>query len=391
MRYLKIICIFLVCIALSWCAKNTGNIQDAYKIYDAIGQTTFSSSVLQSLERDHFASSGIIRESFWLYSKSNTADLVTDIHMALINDSIQNNTQSSIQISWNIVDMTNKDTLSISGSAYYISSWDKQYINRATGYVWLWEWNAEWVLVDMILNNIAWQRMLLDDSWFLNVDSLSFSGRKSIGAAISQTKSLLYNSWLVDISYNTMDMTYPINIHSWYLSSYIAWIYRLLGVEYNQTPEIISAWYIHKDDTRLVIQNLEDVYQNWLLTWWIWLREWSLWLSTQSGDRLFAWQEKSQSAYINISQKVWWIESFALSVRIAPKWGDDAILAIGYDGILTIHMPILWDEKVLSLPIAGIYTIDIVDKTQFAEPTRYLLMSQVFGDEYGIANLLEEK
>jgi|GEM_PF-3241974 len=51
----------------------------------------------------------------------------------------------------------------------------------------------------------------------------------------------------------------------------------------------------------------------------------------------------------------------------------------------------LSDNNILTFPIAGLYGIYIVDETQFLEPTRYILMSQLFGDEYGIARILESE
>ena len=48
-------------------------------------------------------------------------------------------------------------------------------------------------------------------------------------------------------------------------------------------------------------------------------------------------------------------------------------------------------QNILTFPIAGLYGIYIVNETQFSEPVRYILMSQLFGDEYGIARILESE
>lgn len=394
MKYILIVCVFVVGISLSWCAKNNGNVDDAIKVYTAIGDTLFSSSVMEAVRQDHFNTTGIVRESFWLYSKTSTEDLLSDIHLGVVTDTIENNSQSSLSISWTIQDKTNGDELSATWVVYYIMSGDRQYINLSTGHVWLWKGNAEWLLVQMILNNIIGQRMLLDDDWFINTDKFSFPQRENIWIIIDKTQKLAQTSWLVDFDYNSMSRNYTMRLSdTWLLKEYILSLYHMLDLGYSQDPKFIFQWYIQTNPSpRLIIENLEDVYADRVLTWSLWVRNGSLSLFEQTNNWTIKREEKKTSMQISISHDTLGENIYEVSLWLIPTSIDGMLLGISYNGSIKTNILNLDGQHTnISLPIAGLYTIHIVDSTQFAEPTRYLLMSQVFGDEYGIWKLLEDQ
>lgn len=384
--------IFIVCISISWCAKNTGDITDALKVYEAVWSTIFSSSVMKQFSHDHFNTTGILRESFGLYSNVNNDDIFSSINLWAIVDTADNNTQSSLSISWMIQDKSNGDELSASGGIYYIMSGNKQYVYLSTGDVGLGQGNAEWLLVQMILNNIVGQWILLDDNWFINMDAISLPRRENFWILTNITKSFFQDSWWLDFSYNIANNTYPIELtDKSLLIAYIQTVYNMLEITNDIAPNPVFIWHIQTQPTpRLVIENLEDAYNDWILSGSVWLREGVISISQWDDMWQVDWREKNKSIKFSITHRSLGEEIFFLSMSLIPQSIEGMLFGIWYDGFVRTNILSLAGEQTnITLPIAGLYTIHIVDSTQFAEPTRYLLMSQVFGDEYGIGKLLE--
>ena len=114
---------------LSGCGSSTTTVQDATQAYQALGNSLFSSHVFELLDSNPYVHTGIVRESFGLYSASDTDTVSSHIQLAAIIDTFNNNIQSSLEFSGAIEDKKNSDMLGGSGLVYYIKSGDKQYVN----------------------------------------------------------------------------------------------------------------------------------------------------------------------------------------------------------------------------------------------------------------------
>lgn len=394
MRYYILSLCMVGTLLLSGCGRSTTTVQDATQAYQALGNSLFSSHVFKLLDSDPYVQTGIVRESFGLYSESDTDTVWSTIQLGALIDTFDNNVQSSIQFSGSIQDKKNDDTIGGFGLIYSIKSGNKQYINRKSWTISLWANSAESILVQTMLQNISSQRLLLDDTSLIHTDSFQFGLRRNLPALTNALRVLFQHTGFIQFSPGNSADTYSLSvIDTTGMNDYFSWLYAIMGLAYTGSPSIVVQWYMDMASTpRFVIETLKDNNHNRSITGSLSETDGSLSFMQDGHTWMIQWTEKKQSLILDVSYYKWEVLISHLSTTIVPKIQEGDLFGLVYHGDMTMN--ISWKtgvDSLLTFPIAGKYTIHIVDKTQFKEPLRYILMSQVFGDAYGIANLLEKK
>ncbi len=382
----------LFSLAFVWWCGNTTTDQEGDIVYQTIQQSFLQSSVF-SLFTDAFTSqTWIIRESLWLYSQHDWADLFSDIIMDIsVYTDDKDNGVSALQFSGVLADKQYDDIFSGSGLIYRIQSWSRNYMNRNTGYISLWEGSAESFIISTILDNIKNQRLLLDDNALVNIDWLSLPSRKWLFSFISTIKSSFSHSGFMTIDTDNVGL-FPAALGNSGMYTIVEAAYDLFAEPHD---DIILSFQGHiqtEPDPKLIIQRLYDVNSDWRIEWYIGIRHWDLVFNQESIMYGVSWEEKRNAIVIDIVSTVQWLDIFHLSVTITTQDIDHAIAGLWYEWEVSFAVGNINNNSTnISFPIAGVYSIAIVDELLLSEPDNYILMSQLFGDEYGILRLLESE
>ena len=373
---------------LSGCGQKH-NLEDALTVQTAIQKSFLYSDVFSLIDDNPFFSTGIIRESLGLYSNTSSDILSSDIELAFTTDSSIGNKFSSIIFSGSLEDKAHSDVFNGSWSVYYISTGEKQYINRQEWYIDMWEGNTESFVVRMILDAIRSQWMLIDDNNLINTDILSPIDGNTVLRILGWVKSIIGNELLFSPTSSSIAGLYPVTLStSWDINTQIQELYAIMGKENNNVDMSFVGSIQTITEKRLVIENLHDINDTRQLSGYIWIRNGSLSLEQTSTIRTINRKESKKAIELNISINSIDKDPIALSATITPKSIANALWWFAYDWEISIALS---SKNILTFPIAGLYGIYIVAETQFLEPTRYILMSQLFGDEYGIARILESE
>lgn len=385
-KQLLFLCIFSV-LVLSGCSQQS-HIQDAQIVQTAIQQSFMYWNVFSLVDKNPFSDSGIVRESFGLYSNTVSDTIVSDIELAITTDSTGSTLFSSMVFSWYLEDISHDDIFTWSGTINSIILQDKQYINREDGYIDLWSWNAESFVVRILLDAIKAQWMLVDEDGLINTELLNpLNGSKIIGI-LHTIKNIVTDSWSMTPTPSSIAGLYPVAFNlSWY-TSHLASLYTLL----DKDPSSIDLSLIGSIQTipepRLIIDNMEDRNSDRSMSGYVGVKYGYLMFDMTDHIWHINWQEKKNSVYLEIRIEDREKELVWLQLTITPKSLDNSLWSLAYEWDIRFA---LWSNNLITFPIAGLYGIYIVDATQFIEPTRYILMSQLFGDEYGIARILESQ
>jgi len=375
-------------IFLSGCSQQY-SVEDAIIVHTAIQKSFLYSDVFSLMDENPFSASGIVRESLGLYSKTSSDILSSDIELALTTDSSTSNKFSSIVFSWAIQDKAHSDVFNGSGSIHYISTGEKEYINRQEGYIDLWPGNTESFVVRMILDAVRSQWMLIDDGNLINTAFLSPIDGATVLNILGWIRDIVRKEGLLIPTSSSVAGLYPLVLsESGDMNAQIQWLYAMMGKEKSNIDLSFIGSIQTIPEAKLVIENFHDSNDNRSISGYIWVRNGSVILEQETNIRTIDRQERKWSVKLEVSMKQNNKEPIVLSIRITPKSIANALWWLAYEWEMRLALS---DNNILTFPIAGLYGIYIVDETQFLEPTRYILMSQLFGDEYGIARILESE
>lgn len=365
------------------------SIEDAITVQTAIQKSFLYSDVFSLIDQDPFSSSGIVRESLGLYSKASSDILSSDVELAITTDTLDANKFSSVLFSGSLEDKVHSDMFNGSGTIYYISTGSKKYINRQEWYADLWPGNTESFIVRMVLDSIRAQWMLIDDNELINSELLAPVDGSKLLDVLTWIRDIIRQENLLTPESSSVAGFYPLTISdSGYINDQIRWLYVIVEKEIPDVDISFIGSIQTFPEAKLVIEWFENIYDNRHISGYIWVRNGSLLLTQDDSARTIDRQERKKSMDLTISMKKNDSESFSLSLTVTPKSITNAIWWLAYEWELHFTLSA---NNILAFPIAGLYGIYIVDETQFFEPTRYILMSQLFGDEYGIARILESE
>jgi hypothetical protein len=375
-------------VLLSGCWQQQ-SLDEATIVQTAIQKSFLYSEVFSFLDTNPFYSTGIIRESLGLYSNSSSETLSSNIEIAITTDNANTNTFSSIVFSGWLQDKIHNDVFNGSGTLYYISTGDQRYINIQEWYVDLWTGNTESFVIGMILDAIRSQWMLIDDNELIHTDILTPIDGSKVLDLLTWIRTLVRQEWLLIPRVSSISWLYPLTVSdSGSLNTQIQSLYTTLGKESSTVDVSFMGSIQTLPEPALVIQSLEDLYNNWQLSGYIWVRNGALTLNQENTIRTISWEEKKSSITLQLSIQNQDNDPISLDLVIEPKSIANAVWWLAYEWEISFALSA---NNILTFPIAGLYGIYIVNQTQFVEPVRYILMSQLFGDEYGIARILESE
>lgn len=375
-------------VLISWCSQKY-SVDDAIIVQTAIQKSFLYSDVFSLIDENPFSSSGIVRESLGLYSNTSSDILSSDVEFAITTDSSNANKFSSIAFSGALEDKSHGDVFNGSGNVYYISTGTKKYINRQDWYIDLWPGNTESFIVRMVLDSIRSQWMLVDDNELINSDILTPIDGSKVLNILAWIRSIVRQEWLLNPVASSIAGLYPLTISSsGDINTRIQSLYTTIGKPSSNVDISFVGEIQTFPEPKLVIQTIEDIYDSRQISGYIWVRNGSLILKQEDANRTIDRQERKKSVELNISMKRKDKDSLIISLTITPKSITNAIWWLAYEWDISFALSV-WN--IVTFPIAGLYGIYIVNETQFFEPTRYILMSQLFGDEYGIARILESE
>lgn len=374
-------------VLLSGCGQQ--NLEDATIVQTAVQKSFLYSDVFSFLDTNPFSSTGIIRESLGVYSNSSSETLSSDIEIAITTDNADTNTFSSIVFSGWLQDKIHNDVFYGSGTLYYISTGENRYINIQEWYVDLWTWNTESFVISMILDAIRSQWMLIDDNELIHTDLLTPIDGSKVLDVLTWIRTIVRQEWVLTPTTSSISWLYPLIVSdSGALNAQIQWLYNILGKQ----ASIVDVSFLGSIQTlpepKLVIESMEDLYDNWYLSGYIGVRNGTLTLSQENMIRTISRKENKRSIDMQISIQNQGNEPILVGLVIEPKSIANAVWWLAYEWKISLALSA---NKIITFPIAGLYGIYIVNQTQFVEPIRYILMSQLFGDEYGIARILESE
>ncbi len=365
------------------------SIDDAITVQTAIQKSFLYSDVFSFIDENPFSSSGVIRESLGLYSNTSSDILSSDVELAITTDSSNANKFSSVLFSGSLEDKIHGDVFNGSGTVYYVSTGTKKYINRQEWYADLWPGNTESFIVRMVLDSIRSQWMLIDDNELINSDLLAPIDGSKVLNILTWIRKIIRQEGLLIPSSSSIAGLYPLTVsNSGYINEQILWLYTAIERKISNVDMSFIGSIQTFPETKLVIQWFENIYDNRHVSGYIWVRNGSLLLKQEDSTRTIDRQERKKSIDLDISMKKNDKESFSLSLIVTPKSITNAIWWLAYEWEMRFALSA---NNIVAFPIAGLYGIYIVEETQFLEPTRYILMSQLFGDEYGIARILESE
>jgi hypothetical protein len=376
-------------IVLSGCGQQY-NPEDAQTVQTAIQQSFLYSDVFSLIDNNPFVSSGVIRESLGLYSNTSSDSLSTEVEIALTTDTSNANTFSSIVFSGSLEDKVHADVFNGSGTVHYISLGSKKYINRHEWYIDLWAGNAESFIVRMILDSIRSQWMLIDDNELINSDILRPIDGSNILDMVAWIRDIVRDETLFIPNTSSIPWLFPLTLSSsWDINSYVESLYTTIGKSSISNADVSFVGSIQTiPEARLVIETLRDNNDSREISGYVWIRHGSLTLAHENKKRSINRTEKRRSVDLEVSVIKDNKEQFFAAVTVTPKNITNAIWWLAYQWEFRFALSA---NNLITFPVAGLYGIYIVDRTQFFEPTRYILMSQLFGDEYGIARILESE
>lgn len=369
---------------LSGCGQQ--NIQDAVIVQTAIQKSFLYSDVFSLIDENPF-SSGIVRESLGLYSKTSSDTLSSDVELTFTTDNSSGSIFSSMVFSGALEDKEHSDIFNWSGTMNYIGLGAKEYINRQEGYIDLWPGNTESFIVRMVLDAIRAQWMLVDDSNLINTNLLSPIDGSAVLDVLRWIRNIVRQEWLLSLHTSSVAGLYPLTL-SGNIDTHIQSLYTIMGKSGSNVDMLLTASIQTIPEKRLVIEKLYDVNNNRQLSGYIWVKNGSLLLAQGGGTRAIDRQESKKSVDLQISVQHIDKDPIVISINITPKSIANAVWWLAYEWEIRFALSA---SNILTFPIAGLYGIYIVNETQFLEPTRYILMSQLFGDEYGIARILESE
>jgi hypothetical protein len=380
--------LMLSVLVLTGCS-NTSPDMAGQTIFDAIEESFLSSNVFvyPSIE------TGAVRESWGLYSNTDTDQISTDLTIGLSIDTQDKDMFSSLTLSWILEDKEYSDIFASSWVIHYIKTGDNAYMKREDGYVSMGEGNTESFMVSMIIDSIRGQWLLMDDNALIDSSLLDLSAWSAIFAFTEQLKSIFSGDMVLVAEKGVSDL-YPTTLaHSGYMGDVFSSIYDIIGYEYTKPVTVALQWYIQKQpNPAWIIQQLMDSGNNVVIQGHIWIREGQLTIAQQDKQRKILREEKRNNVTIAITHTSNTITKRSTQLLVSHKKIADTLAARSYSWYVASSLPGAQEkENLLTFPIAGLYTIAIVDDAVFIEPTRYVLMSQLFGDEYGILSLLESE
>lgn len=378
----------LSCTIISGCSQQY-NIEEATTVYTAIQKSFLYSDVFSLIDTNPFVSTGIVRESLGLYSDASSDSISSDVELAITTDSSDTNKFSSIVFSGSLEDKIHSDIFNGSGTIYYISTGEQRYINRKDGYIDLGPGNTESFVIRMILDAITSQWMLIDDNELIRTDILAPIDGSQILHILGLIRNFVRQQGLFVPTSSSIAGLYPLTVSdSGSLNKQIQGLYALLWM--NPTNVDISfTWSIQTfPEQRLVIQQVKDIHADREISGYLWIRYGSLLFKQDDTTRTIDRKERKWSIELQLSFKKQDSDTISISLIITPKNIANALWGLAYEWEMSFALS---PQNILTFPIAGLYGIYIVNETQFSEPVRYILMSQLFGDEYGIARILESE
>ncbi len=360
-------------------------------VYDAVMQSFMFSDLFVSINSWHHEKHFATRESLGIYSNHSDTKLSIDASIVFSKDTMDNDTFSSIQLSGEFVDHIQNDILALSGTVYHIHADEKDFIQLNHPSIFMWENNAEWMLLSLIIGNIREQWLWVDANDLINLDFLSSLSLEDVLNIVSVLYDISMDyTDIISISQSPIGWVFPMYFDNTdRIQELVFRWYAYLGYFDYQEPDLKLQWYIQPGGSpAIVIQELSDVANWWKLDGSIGVRQWDISINFDTKNIAITWRERRNITDLTIQ---WYDDDTKrteLWLRISHR-RQDSWLSLSYDGVLSIALGphALWHR--VEVPIAWIYSLDALDNDiSIALPTRYVLMSQLFGDEYGILSLL---
>jgi hypothetical protein len=241
----------------------------------------------------------------------------------------------------------------------------------------------------MIVDSIREQRLLMDDNALIHKESFDVWFFRNVVSAVPVLKKLI-NTLPLTVSNRPIGWIFPTSFSK--ESTILQQFYDIIGKSYDPLKVSMQSYIQEKPSPQLVIQEFKDELNGFNLKWYIWIREWSISFSNDISIWNIERKEKKNSIILTLSQIKENSLQWKTNITLRNSTVHEAIATIAYNGDLSIYIPWYWStQNMLTFPIAGLYSINMINGITINPPNRYVLMSQLFGDEYGILSLLESE
>lgn len=369
-RKIALVALFLLSTVLVGCSKDTNiNADNVAVLIDSLQQ-----------ERDRVSSfTWIIRENHTIQLEGKEVDTPLSFQSSMVRITNDLYKKSRFDFAWSFVDPEFFDTVQLSWNLFMTQNNDDIFIKTDDLTISLWTGNAEWVLIDLIIDGIKWKWMTLDNDnkeaiqWLPNIVWLLSLGSRIAGVFWSwhtltvDNDRIMINTlpWIVQLLYNSLWYTHAASIPS-YTTEFLQ----------GANPGIV----IYADDERANKAIALTIYNERIM------------IEIIDGEQnvfVYDWKRMNDTqANISFSLENEWSTVFTSSL-VARNISSDNVFALRYQWNIGLQYPRVDDPaNIFDIDISGMYSLRESDDTQTPLPESYILFDQFFGDDYNLNYIL---
>jgi len=370
-RKITLLAVFLLSIILVGCSSNNTDI------------TSDNADVLvSSLQQDDdriSPFSWITRENHTIQLEGKETQTPLDFQSTMVRVTNDLYTKSRFDFDGSFVDPEFFDTVQLSWNLFVTENNNDIFIKTDDLTINLWTGNAEWVLIDLIVDGIKGEWIALDQD---NKEAI---------------RSLPNIVWLLSL---------------WSRIAYDFWTWYTLSVENNRItvntlPELVqsiydSLWYTEspsiptyiaefsQETEPSIVINADDQNTNRDIT--ITIQNERLVIEVIDNEQdtfVYDWKRMNASqANIEFSLQKWSNRLFSSSF-VVRNISSENEFSLRYQWTLWLRYPRVDDPtNVFDINVSGIYSLRESEDTQTPIPETYILFDQFFGDDYNLNYIL---
>lgn len=369
-RKIALLLVFLLSTILVGCSNNTDIATDNADV------------LISSLQQENSRLSPfswITRENHTIQLEGREAETPLDFQSTMVRVTNDLYRKSRFDFAGSFIDPEFFDTIQLSWNLFVTENNSDVFIKTDDLMVNLWTGNAEWVLIDLIVDGIKGKWMALDSDnkeairWLPNlIWLLSLWSRIAYDFSTWSTLSIENNiitintlPWLVQSIYSSLWYTESSSIPS-YTTEF------LQGTEsgiliYTNDENTNRDITITIQNERLVIEVIDDEQDTFVYDW----------------NRM-----NESQANISFSLQKWSHTLFSSSF-VVRNISSDEEFSLRYQWTLSLSYPRVDNPtNVFDIQVSGIYSLRESDDTQTPLPETYILFDQFFWDDYNLSYIL---
>lgn len=375
--YKKWLAITLSCIAiiLTWCNKS----QDTLTLESRknnFGQTFANSQTLQVQTNN----TGNIREIAAILGNTNDPTVQGDIKIRYQKDSTGNSSISTNFFDIYLNDQQSKEILQWSGMIYNIHTADnKEFLRLNNAKRDMGENNAEGILVNIILDSVNNKWLLIDQTGFVQTENIVPNIYKRLNQWI-QIKNILQKDTLILWEAKALNNGLNISLTESGLQS-------IQSIVPGSQKPILEASMQNNIATLIIHQRQLN---NGTIQWRLKGNNW--YISYTNNDWNYIYKRVEQNfgtIEFEVSLQQDKTVKRTSKGEIRKKWnGTQESWIVKW----SIQAPIelLGFTQNININIQWLYTLENIQNVSIIAPRQYILMSQFFGDDYGIQSLFNQ-